>query len=162
AFVIVLCVIQIPRERQQLLANAPTFAPNEASAFPTTELRVARALYYKVELHERQNRALARLDRLDPILPRTGTSPDDLPDALGRVLIRGIPEQQFSTDAFTMLVRRPRNARGLEALEPYLTEIAELLQPEPEPVPFWLDPSDKMSRAVREVSKQAPTGPTPH
>jgi hypothetical protein len=160
-WVVLLCAIHVPRERQQLLANAPPFAPNEASAFPTTALRVQRALYYKNEFHERQARALARLDRLGRILSRAGVSPDDLRDAFGRVLVPGIPELQTSTDAFTMLIPRPRNSRAIDALAAQRAEIAELLQPEPEPVPFWLDPSDKVSRAVREVSKQPAPGPAP-
>jgi hypothetical protein len=157
-----LCAAHLPRAQRFLLNGAPPFAPGEESAFPTTELRLARARYYKAETRERQVRTLARLDRLDRILARSGASPDDLRDRFGRVLVAGMSTEDLRTDTFSLLVPRPRSEQALHALATYGAEIAELLQPEPEPVPFWLDPSDKVSRAVREVSKQAPPGTSSH
>ncbi len=154
SFIVVFYAVHAPREQLQIIASAPPFAPNEAAAFPTSELRLSRALYYKDELHQRQIRALARLDRLDRILARAGASPELLRDALGRVLIPGNDEKQRSTDAFTLLVRRPRNDSQRDALSAHRSEIMDLLQPEPEPVPFWLDPDDPLARAVRDVSGQ--------
>lgn len=141
------------RAQLQIITLAPPFAPNEAAAFPTSELRLTRALYYKDEVHRRQVRAL-RLDRVDRILARAGASPELLRDVFGRVLIPGIAEKQYGIDAFTLLVRRPGNDSLRDALSPARSEIMDLLQPEPEPVPFWLDPDDPLARAVRDVSKQ--------
>ena len=61
------------------------------------------------------------------------------------MLIPGIAEKQYGIDAFTLLVRRPRNDSLRDALSPARSEIMELLQPEPEPVPFWLDPEDPLA-----------------
>ncbi len=154
SFVVVFSAIHAPRAQLQIITLAPPFAPNEAAAFPTSELRLTRALYYKDEVHRRQVRALARLDRVDRILARAGASPELLRDVFGRVLIPGIAEKQYGIDAFTLLVRRPGNDSLRDALSPARSEIMDLLQPEPEPVPFWLDPDDPLARAVRDVSKQ--------
>ena len=59
---------------------------------------------------------------------------------------------------FNGLVRFPPGSIDPAKLEPDLAEIGGLLQPEPEPVPFWLDPSNSLSRAVREAAKSAPQG----
>ena len=84
--------------------------------FPTTELRLARALYYKGDFHRRQVRVLARLDRVDRILARVGASPETLRDFLGRVVIPGIGEKQFDTDALSYAdPARQRNPSVLDA-----------------------------------------------
>jgi hypothetical protein len=154
-----LCVAHLPRTQRILLAGAPPFAPGEEPAFPTTELRVARARYYKAEARERQVRTLTRLDRLDRILASIGASPDDLRDLFGRVLIAGMSIEDHRTDTFSLLVPRPRNAQALRALASNRAKISELLQPEPEPVPSWLAPADPTSRADRKITKRPPDRP---
>ena len=89
--VFVFCLIQIPRAAQQLIQSAPDLAPNEAGLFPSTELLAGRARYFKIEFHERQLRALIRLDRLDALLTDLNASPESLRDVFGRALSRGSP-----------------------------------------------------------------------
>ncbi len=103
ALVGVFCVIHVPRGQQLLLQGAPPFLPGEDVSFPTTKLRVRRALYLKAASHDLQVRALARLDRVDRILHDLGVSPETLRDLMGRVLIPGIPEKQLASDAFSLL-----------------------------------------------------------
>jgi hypothetical protein len=158
--VVVFCAIHIPHWRQQWIDAAPPFAPDEALVFPTSELRFERALYHRQEFHRLQLRALARLDRVDRILAQVGASPDTVRDFVGRITIPGIPEQQRTTDALAILLPRARNPNSLDALVAHRVEIIDLLRPEPEPVPFWLDPQNPLSRAVREVS-QPKTAPDP-
>jgi hypothetical protein len=55
-----------------------------------------------------------------------------------------------------MLIQRPRNPNALDALSRYRSKITDLLRPEPEPVPFWLDPEHPVSRSVREIQKGSP------
>jgi hypothetical protein len=152
ALVVIFCMIQVPRGQQQLVQGAPPFLPNEASTFPTIELRAARARYFKAESHYLQVRALARLDRVDSILSRLGASPETLRDIFGRVLIPGIHEKQVGTDALSILIPRPPNANARAALDPRLPELTDLLSPEPPPFPFWRDPNDPVSRSVRNLS----------
>jgi hypothetical protein len=151
----------VTRRHRSAPSSTKPFALNEAANFPTNDFRLARALYYKQDFHRRQVRALARLDRIDRILARVGASPETLRDFLGRVLIPGIGEKQFDTDALTMLLQRPRNPAALEALAVYRSEITDLLRPEPEPVPFWLNPEHPVSRSVREIQKRLPEGSRP-
>jgi hypothetical protein len=152
AIVVILCLIHLPRGERRLVRGAPAYLPNEASAFPTPELRLKRALYYRSEFHDRQVRALARLDRVDRILRTVNASPETLRDLLGRVLVPGISEEQLSSDAFSMLAPRSRNAATLDALAARRPELIELLRPEPPAVPFWLDPGDPASQAVRKIA----------
>jgi hypothetical protein len=141
----VFCLIQIPRAAQQLIQSAPELASTEAGLFPSTELLAGRARYFKVELHERQVRALIRLDRLDALLTDLNASPESLRDAFGHVLIPGISDEQLSFDAFSLLSPRPRNPKASAALAAQSLLLIDLLRPEPEPVPPWLEPKDHTS-----------------
>ena len=68
-------------------------------------------------------------------------------------MIPGIPVEQLdTTDAFSLLSPRPRNAEAGPALAEHSAELIDLLRLEPEPVPPWRDPNDATWRAVREVS----------
>ncbi|MHB1556773.1 MAG: hypothetical protein ACYC61_04740 [Isosphaeraceae bacterium] len=158
-FIVVVFAVHHSRAQAQIIAEAPPFRPNEAGAFPTAELRLGRALYYKEEYRRRQVRALARLDRLDRldrILARANASPETLRAIAGRVVIPGIDENQLNVDALSLLVGRPRDPKALDALGSRRAEIEELLSPEPEAVPFWLDPNDPLSGAVRRIQKELP------
>jgi hypothetical protein len=146
--------VQLPRGEELLLQGAPPYAPNEAAAFPTTELRIMRALYYKEELRDRQIKTLDRLDRVDAILARVGASPDSLRKDFGRVLVPGIPEEQRESDAFSILKPRSERPGVSHELAGYRLELAELLEPLDPRVPPWLNPNEPLSRAVRETQKK--------
>jgi hypothetical protein len=150
--IFVFCMIQVPRRDQQRLLAAPPFTASEASSFPTPELRLMRAHFYKAESHRLQVRALARLDRVDGILSQASASPEILRDFMGRVLIPGIPESQIGSDAFDLLAPRRRNAKALVALSSHRSELIELLRPEAPLVPFWLDRDHPLARTVRDIS----------
>ena len=106
--VLVLCVIQIPRAQQQLIQSAPAPAADEARLFPGTALLAGRARYFKSEFHDRQHRALVRLDRLDQLLADLKASPDSLRGVFGRISFPGISEQQRSCDGFSLLRPPPK------------------------------------------------------
>jgi hypothetical protein len=150
--VFVFCLIQVPRAAQQLIASAPELAPSESKLFPSTELLAGRARYFKVELRERQLRALVRLDRLDALLTEMNASPESLRDVFGHVLIPGISEKQPGCDAFSLLSSRPRNPDARAELAAQSLLLVELLRPEPEPIPPWLDRKDPASKIVRDGS----------
>ena len=154
--VVVFYTIQIPRLHQLLLQGAPPLSPIEAETLPIPELRLLRARYYKSESHYLQVRALARLDRVDVILARLGMSPETLRDIMGRVLIPGIPEKQLSSDAFSILTPRPRNADSGATFDRYRAELMTLLSPEPPPVRSWLDPDRPRAQGIRKESADRP------
>jgi hypothetical protein len=145
ALVLVLCLIQIPRAQQQLIQAAPAFAPDEARLFPSPALLAGRARYFKSEFHDRQLRALARLDLLDELLSDLQASPESLRDVFGPIRIPGISEKQLHCDAFSLLSHRPRNKETLSALAARSPELVELLRPEPESPPPWLTPVKRPS-----------------
>jgi hypothetical protein len=138
--VFVFCLIQIPRAQQQLIQSAPPLAPNEARLFPSAALLAGRAVYYKGEFHDRQHRALVRLDRLDHLLSELKASPDSLRAVFGRISFPGISEKQLSCDALSLLRPRARNPDTLAELGSRSMELVELLRTEPEPLPPSLDP----------------------
>ncbi len=146
--VLVLCVIQFPRAEQQLIQSAPAPAADEARLFPSTALLAGRARYFKSEFHDRQHRALVRLDRLDQLLGALKASPDSLRGVFGRISFPGISEQQHSCDGFSLLLPRARNPDTLAELGSRSMELVELLRPEPEPTPPWLAPKNPASKPV--------------
>jgi hypothetical protein len=148
----VFCLIQIPRAAQQLIQSAPDLAPTEAGLFPSTELLAGRARYFKVEFHERQVRALIRLDRLDGLLTDLNASPESLRDVFGHALVPGISKKQPGCDAFSLLAPRPRNPKASAALAAQSLLLIDLLRPEPEPVPPWLNPKDRAPQVGRDSS----------
>jgi hypothetical protein len=153
--VVVFCLIQVPRAKQQLVQGAPPFSPGEDLTFPSLDFQAARARYFKAEFHDRQVRALARLDRVDRLLANLGASPQTLRDAFGPIAIPGIHEKQLeTTDALGLLRPRPRNAYAGAALAARTAELIDLLRPEPPPDRPWLNPDDATARAVREMSSQ--------
>jgi hypothetical protein len=155
----VFCFIQIPRAAQQLIQSAPDLAPNEAGLFPSTELLAGRARYFKLEFHERQVRALIRLDRLDDLLRDLSASPESLRDVFGHAMIPGISEKQLSCDALSLLAPRPRNPKASAGLASQSVLLIDLLRPEPEPVPPWLNPKDPASRIGRESALDRQASP---
>jgi hypothetical protein len=137
--VLILCSIQIPHRTQQLIQAAPAFAPKEIELFPSTELLAARAQYFKSEFHDRQRRALHRLDRLEQLLDQLKASPESLRAGFGRVGFPGISEKQLTCDALSLLTPRPQNSAARADLAARTPELIELLRPEPESIPPWLD-----------------------
>ena len=131
-FVLLFAAIQVPRAQNRLLEAAPALTPTEAEQIRPPELRALRALVYKHEFHERQLRALMRLDKVDGLLARWSASPDSLRDLFGRILLPGIPDLQIPTDAFTMLRPRPRNPQADHLLRANQATLGDLLRPEPE------------------------------
>jgi hypothetical protein len=139
--VLLLCMVHVPRAEQMLIAGAPPMTQVEARRFRTPEQRWRRALHFKLERHDRQFRALERLDRLDSLARHIRIDSTALRREFGRVVIPGIPEKQTGSDAFDLLTPL---APGVEALPdpgPYRARIEELLRPEPEARPPWLDPA---------------------
>jgi hypothetical protein len=149
-FAFVFCLIQIPRAAQQLIQSAPELGPRETGLFPSTELLAGRARYFKLEFHERQLRALIRLDRLDALLTDLNASPESLRDVFGHAIIPGISKEQLSCDAFSLLLPRPRNPDARAELAAQSLLLIDLLRPEPEPVPPWLNPKGRASRTGRD------------
>lgn len=150
-FVVVFCLIQIPRAEQQLIQTAPAFLPGEAGLFPSTGLLAGRALYFKGEFHDRQHRALVRLDRLDQLLFDLKASPESLRGVFGRLSFPGISEKQLSCDAFSLLYPRARNPDTLAELASRSIELVESVRPEREPERPWLDAKHSASKAERHT-----------
>jgi hypothetical protein len=151
-FALVFCLIQLPRAAQQVIASGPELAPSEAKLFPSTELLAGRAWYFKGELHERQLRALVRLDRLDALLTELNASPESLRVAFGHVLIPGISEKQPAYDALSLLSQRPPNPDAGADLAAQVMRLAELLRQETEPIPPWLAVQDAAARSRKDGS----------
>jgi hypothetical protein len=149
-FAFVFCLIQIPRAVQQLIQNAPDLAPKETGLFPSAGLLAGRARYFKLEFHERQLRALIRLDRLDGLLTDLKASPESLRDVFGHAIVPGISEEQLSCDAFSLLTPRPRNPDTRAELAAQSVLLIDLVRPEPEPARPWLNPKDRTSRIGKD------------
>ena len=154
-FVVVFCLIQIPRSEQQLIQNAPAFVADEARLFPSTALLAGRAQYFKGEFHDRQHRALLRLDRLDELLFDLKASPESIRDVFGRLSFPGIAEKQLSCDAFSLLTPRPRNPDTLAELAGRSMVLVELVRPEREPERPWLEPKGAKSKPGTERTIQS-------
>jgi hypothetical protein len=148
--VVVFCLIQIPRAEQQLIQSVPPLILEEAGLFPSTALLAGRARYFKGEFHDRQHRALVRLDRLDRLLLNLKASPETLRGAFGRIGLPGISEKQLSCDAFSLLTPRPRNPETLAELAGRSIELVELVRPEREPALPWLDPNNPAGKKAAE------------
>jgi hypothetical protein len=115
-------------------------SPVEAPLFPTAELQWRRALHFKFEHHERQLRALKRLDRLNVLVHHAGIDPAALRRVFGRVTVPGISEKQTGSDAFDLLTPLPPGVKARSDPIPYRARIEKLVRPEPERRPPWLDP----------------------
>ncbi len=140
--VVVFCWIHLPREELLVIRSAPALPPGEAERLPTTALLAGRAHYYKGEFHDRQYRALVRLERLDRMLSRLNASPESLRAAFGWVSFPGIPDEHIGCDALSLLTPRSPNPDTLAELASHSAELVELLRPEPATLPFWLAPKD--------------------
>ncbi len=152
-FVLVFCLMQLPRAAHHLIELAPQFAAGELQLFPSNELLAGRARYFKIEFHDRQRRALGRLDRLDALLSDLKASPETLRDVFGGVRFPGLDENQPGCDVFNLLTPRPRNDEARPELAARTTLLIDLLRPEPEPNPPWLEPKhpttkEKTSRTI--------------
>ena len=150
--VFVFCLMQLPRAVNHLIELAPPFTADEAQLFPGTELLAGRAWYFKIEFHDRQLRALERLDRLDTLLSELSASPETLRDVFGGVRFPGLDENQPGCDVFSLLTPRRRNADARAELAARSAILIDLLRPEPQPNPPRLEPKHPAPQGKTRLS----------
>ena len=105
--VVVTALIQAPRAERRVIEGAPALTPSEARKFPIPELQRLRALYLKAEHHDRQVRALARLEKVQSLAWQLNAGRRTLHGAFGRQLIPGLTAQQDLADAIDLLILPP-------------------------------------------------------
>lgn len=140
--VALLCQMQSPRAQRLLLSGAPPLTDVERRKFAIPELQRLRAMYFRENHHDRQIRQLARLGSAERICRKLGIGPASIRSAYGRILIPGIPELQRDTDAVSIM-DLPRERAAVDPLR-VRDELGDLLLPEPEPTPPWMDPNNPM------------------
>jgi hypothetical protein len=140
--VVLLVQMQAPHVERTLIQGAPAMTASEVRQFPIPELQRLRAIYFKEHERDRQVRALARLDKAEPLIRRLGAGPVALHHVFGRVLVPGVPEYQLSSDAFRLLVLPPDDPNSSPDPVRLRAALGDLLRPESEPRPIWLDPGD--------------------
>jgi hypothetical protein len=145
-FVGMLCVLHAARAERTIIKNAPALYPSEAKRFPIPALQRLRALYFKEELLGRQVRALARLTKAKSAIARLNASPVTLRRIYGRVLLPGIPEQLPNIDAFSLLKFQPEEPTRPPELLRIHRALDDLIRPESEPRPEWLEQNDPWPR----------------
>jgi len=145
-FVGVLCVLQVSRAERTLLVNAPALSAKELKLLPIPSLQRYRALYFKEVFLARQIRALARLEKADAAVAKLRVGPETLRSIYGRVLVPGIPEKQLSTDSFSLLRHPPEDSSRPVDIARVRFALDELLRPEIDPRPAWLEPDDPWPR----------------
>jgi hypothetical protein len=135
---------QFARDERHLLQSAPPMSASEIRRFPIPELQRLRALYFRIELRDRQARALIRLDQLDRLARSQGVTPRQLSRHFGQVALPGVFPNQTNFDTFDMLTPRPPGEREAPGDSPVRLGPAyeRLIQHEPEPRPYWLKPDE--------------------
>jgi hypothetical protein len=122
-------VIQSPRVERRFLESVPPPSASEAERFPTRELRRLRALYLASERRERQDRFLARVDRLQ--VAAAGLTAAELRRAYGRRLGPGMPEHVAEVDLFELLPAPSRAAQTVPISSSIRERLESLVTPEP-------------------------------
>ena len=141
--VVVTALIQAPRAERRLIQGAPPLTLSEAGKFPIPELQRLRALYLKAEHHDRQVRALARLEKVQSLAWQLNAGRRTLHGIFGRRLIPGLTAQQDLADAIDLLILPPDDrpsppdpARLRDALD-------DLMRPEADFRPAWISPNER-------------------
>ncbi len=146
AWLIVLIVVliqtqmQVPLADRFLLAAAPPMSDSERKTLPIAELQRLRAVYFLQSQHDRQLRALIRLDGGERVCARLGIGRETIRRTFGRLSIPGMPASHLEIDALDMMSVPPDRVE----MDPSIVRSAlkGFLTPEPEPRPFWLDPTE--------------------
>ena len=145
-FVGSICLLQSPRAERILLQYAPPLSPSEAKFFLIAELQRFRALYFREESLNRQIRALARLEKANPVAARLKLGPKTLRRIYGRVLMPGIPENQLASDIFSLLKLPPDDPALPVDVGRVRLALDDLFRAENEPRPPWLSPTEPWPR----------------
>ena len=145
-FVGLLCVLHAPRAERNLIKYAPALYPSEVEKFPIPELLRLRALYFKEEQLGRQVRAFARLTKAKSAIAHLNVSPETLRRIYGRVLVPGIPDQQRNSDVFSLIKFPPEDPARPPDLLRIHRALDDLIRPESEPRPDWLNQDDPWPR----------------
>ncbi|MDX2037557.1 MAG: hypothetical protein SFX72_12970 [Isosphaeraceae bacterium] len=133
-------LIQSPRVERRFLESVPPLSASEAERFPTRELRRLRALYLASERRARQDRFLARVDRLQ--VAAGGLTAADLRRAFGRRLGPGMPEHVAEVDLFDLLSPPSSPAQAVPLSSSIRERLEALITPEPVTRPTWLAPGE--------------------
>ncbi len=142
-FVVLLDVLQEPRALRNLIQGAPKLTASESKHFLIPRLLRLRAIYFKEEQRNRQVRALARLDLANRVVGRMNAGPVMLRTVFGRVLLPGIPDIQRQSDVFCLLNLPPDDPKHPPDVPRLRQALYDLLRPEDEPRPSWLDPRER-------------------
>jgi hypothetical protein len=145
--VLLLFLLQSPRVRSRLVADAPPLTDSERSRFPVPSLRRLRARFLQDERATWQRRFLARLDRAEATARKNGWSREAVREGVGRILGPNAPGDMPHIDPVALLAlpehgNAEEPGRVASALRPILVE-------EPEPRPTWLAPGEIWPPKVR-------------
>ncbi|MFO0953922.1 MAG: hypothetical protein U0835_22750, partial [Isosphaeraceae bacterium] len=129
-------------------ATAPPMAASEPARFPTPALRRMRARYLSSEQVARQERLLARLDRLNALASHEGLDRSSLKQLLGRVLGPGMPSHVPSMDGLNLLALPEKLPRPASPNAAAIASFQNILEPDAEPRPPWLEPADRWPAGI--------------
>jgi hypothetical protein len=141
--VVVMALIQAPRAERRLIQGAPALSPSEARKFPIPELQRLRALYLKAEHHNRQVRALARLEKVQSLAWQLNAGRRTLHDVFGRQLVPGLTAQQDLADAIDLLILPPDDRSSPPDPARLRDALDALLRPESDFRPIWIPPDER-------------------
>jgi len=141
--VVVTALIQAPRAERRLIQGAPPLTPSEAGKFPIPELQRLRALYLKAEHHDRQVRALARLEKVQSLAWQLNAGRRTLRGIFGRRLIPGLTAQQDLADAIDLLILPPDDRSSPPDPARLRDALDDLMRPEPDFRPAWISPNER-------------------
>jgi hypothetical protein len=140
--VVVMALMQVPRAERQFIQEAPALTPSETGFFLIPELQRLRQVYLKGQDHERQVRALARLDQVQLLAWRLNAGREALHRVFGHVLIPGLTAQQDLADAIDLLILPPDDPTAAPDPARLHAAFDDLLRPEPEVHPPWIPPDE--------------------
>ena len=140
--VVVMALIQAPRAERRLIQGAPPLTPSEARRFLIPLLQRLRALLLKAEHHERQVRALARLEKVQSLAWQLNAGRRTLRGAFGRQLVPGLTAQQDLADAIDLLVLPPDDRSSPPDPARLHDALDDLLRPDLDFRPAWISPDE--------------------
>jgi hypothetical protein len=139
-FMLVALLLQTPRVRARLVAEAYPLTASERERFPTPRLQRLRARYLNTEQAAWQRRFLAWLDRAEATARELSMGRAVIRRALGPVLGPGMPTNIPQIDGVNLLALP--ESEGRADLERVRSTLLPILTPEPEPRPSWLRPDE--------------------
>lgn len=147
ALVGLLLTLHVPRAQRLFLPSVYPLTESEWIRFPIPALHRLRALYLASDLAARQDRFLARLDRVQRAATRIGARRETIRAVFGRLVAPGWPDHVHDIDALD-LIPLSSDASGNSA-PPSQSDAAQtyaalksLYHTEPEIRPYWIPRSE--------------------